>query len=318
MLTAVIVLNVLVKAFPVGATDVTTVVPVGEEHCRIDIPGQCTDVDAIVFVHGIYGGDDTFKNPTSKFDWPSEMPRVINGHKVDVYKLIYRTELIAWARGANPTFEVLTESTFAAMKPLRTAGYRSIGFIAHSLGGNVISTYIHKVKTAIGHPQRSQNAFVVTLATPVLGAQIADLASILKSTLGMTDPLLASLKSSNLFLTMLQQFREDEQEKGQRYACRPVHLHAAIEKKYLGPILIVRPESAVRPISDFANSPIVAFELNHEMIAKPVDAQSAVYRWVMGRVLQEYQRISDWDEAHKDAPVTRHLCELMDYLAEKP
>jgi hypothetical protein len=183
-----ILLDILVIS-PAGA-EVATVVPVNEEHCNIVVPGQCGDRDAIVFVHGIWGGNTTFKNSASDFDWPSKMPRLINGRPVDIFKLIYTTDLLAWAAGTNPSFDQLAEAVMTAMKPLRLAGYRSIGFIAHSLGGNVVSTYVHSVKTALGHPQRSQNAFIITLATPVLGAQIADRVSDLKSVLHMSDPLL--------------------------------------------------------------------------------------------------------------------------------
>jgi hypothetical protein len=35
-------------------------------------------------------------------------------------------------------------------------GYRSVGFIAHSLGGNVITAYIHSVKSELGHSARAQ------------------------------------------------------------------------------------------------------------------------------------------------------------------
>jgi hypothetical protein len=154
-------LNALV-ILPAGA-EVATVDPVREDHCNIVVPGQCGDRDAIVFVHGIYAGNTTFLNLASHFDWPSEMPRLINGRSVDVFKLVYSTELLAWAAGTNPSFVQLAEAVMTAMKPLRLAGYRSIGFIAHSLGGNVVSTYVHSVKTSLGHPHRSQNAFIITL-----------------------------------------------------------------------------------------------------------------------------------------------------------
>lgn len=207
-----------------------------------------------MFVHGIYGGDETFRNPATGFDWPLAFPTCFspNGtpcRRVDVFRLDYRTALLSWAKNGNPDFKQVAEAVFAAMKPLRKRQYRSIGFIAHSLGGNVVSTYIHMVKTTLGHPQRSQNAFVITLGTPVLGAQIAGLASTLKAQLQMQDPLLESLEKNNLYLTMLEQFREEEITKEGRYTCRPVHLHAAYEEKFIGPLLVVSPDSAAIAIS---------------------------------------------------------------------
>lgn len=202
------------------------------------------------------------------------------------------------------------------MKPLRTRGYRSIGFIAHSLGGNIVSTYIHMVKTSLGHPQRSQNAFVITLATPVLGAQIADEAADLKRLLHMNDELLSSLKKDNLYLQMLDQFRVEENKKAGRYECRPVDLHAAYEEKYLGPLLVVTKDSAALSISQLASSPVVGFPLNHSEMAKPRGPSDPLYKWVLDRISVEYIRVGNWDHDHSSLPKNRQLCELMDYIPE--
>lgn len=144
------------------------------------------------------------------------------------------------------------------MAPLRKREYRSIGFIAHSLGGNFVSTYLHMVKTRFGHPQRSQHAYVITLATPVLGAQIADLALPLKQLIFMSDPLLESLKKGNLYLEMLNHFTTLAAPKGEAYGCRPVGLHAAYEEQQLGPLLVVRRDSAAAAISQMVTSPVIA------------------------------------------------------------
>jgi hypothetical protein len=302
---------------PALGQEAAQLTPVGTVQCEIGRAADCTERDAIVFVHGIYGAEDTFRNEATGFDWPTQFPRAIDTHRVDVYWLGYRSKLIAWARGDNPSFEDIAKSVFDALRPLRTSGYGSIGFIAHSLGGNIVATYIHYLKTKLGHPQRSQNAFIITLATPVLGAQIADLASILKASLLMSDPLLESLKAGNLYLSMLEQFRELEEDKERRYSCRAVHLHAAIEQEYLGPLLIVGPGSAAKPISNFVKSPIVAFPLDHAEIAKPRGAEpGGVYGWVLDRVGQEYQRISTWKAAHAGSPPSRQLCEGIDHLPE--
>jgi hypothetical protein len=289
--------------------------PVGE-HCNYNLPQQCHYKDAVIFVHGIYGGKDSFTHKAPRFDWPSKLPRKINDHNIDVFKLIYETEMVSWARKGNPSFDEVAEAVSNALKPIRIAGYNSIGFIAHSLGGNVVSTYIHTVKTKLGHPQRSQNAFIITLATPVLGSQIADIAADLKSALFMSDPLLDALKQNNTYLTMLEQFREEEDEKSHRYICRPVDLHAAVEQKYLGPLLIVDDNSAALPISKLVKSPIVGFPLDHIAISKPDSEGSAVYRWVLARIEEEYARIATWDVAHERFPPARRLCELTDFIPE--
>src|SRR5262245_29011316 len=135
-----------------GNAQIATLDSVNADHCDYSRPRQCANRDAVVFVHGIYGSDDTFTNSSTHFDWTKSFPRFMGDREIDVFKLNYHTKLLAWARGANPEFTELALSVLSAMKPLRTAEYRSIGFIAHSLGGNVISTYVHSVKTQLGHP----------------------------------------------------------------------------------------------------------------------------------------------------------------------
>lgn len=171
---------------------------VGQRQCP-DAQPTCETFDAVVFVHGIYGTATTFRNANG-FDWPANFSQSVERTNVDVFLLNYETELLSWAKGKSPTFLDLSNSVLDAMALLRKRRYRSIGFIAHSLGGNVVSTYIHRVETKIGHPQRSQHAFVITLATPVLGSQIANIAGPLKRLLQMDDDLLRSLTVENLYL----------------------------------------------------------------------------------------------------------------------
>ena len=277
---------------------------------------DCSGFDAVVFVHGIYGNDDTFVNPTTSFDWPSRFPSMVSERRIDVYRLNYQSAMLSWAKKKNPRFDEVAKAVKDALKPLRDRRYRTIGFIAHSLGGNVVSTYIHLIKTGLGHPQRSQNAFVITLATPVLGAQVADLGTRLKQGLGIEDDLLDSLKSDNLYLRMLLEFREEEDPKEKRYVCRPVHLHAAYEEEYLGPILVVSEDSAAVSVSRMVKSPVVGFRLDHSEIAKPDGPDHVVYRWVLDRVEDEYLRVATWEDAHKDFPPERRLCERMEFIPE--
>jgi hypothetical protein len=159
---------------------------------------------------------------------------------------------------------------------------------------------------------------VITLATPVLGAQVADIADVLKSSLGIHDDLLKSLENDDLYLRMLVEFRGEESTKGKRYACRDVDLHAAYEEKYIGPLLIVKPQSATLSISNMVSSPVVGFPLNHLQIVKPNGPNDDVYRWVLDRVGSEYSRLATWDAGHASSLAARKLCELTDLIPEKP
>jgi len=288
---------------------------VGPQACA-ETRSSCADFDAVVFVHGIYGDDETFRNQTTGFDWPSAFPRVIKDRSIDVYRLNYQSALLSWSGQKNPEFDSVATAIFAAMAPLRKRNYRSIGFIAHSLGGNLVSTYIHDVKSGRGHPERAQNAYYITLATPVLGADIASIASPLKQMLAIDDDLLKSLTTQNLYLRMLKHFRDAEGPKGERLGCRAVHLHAAYEQSRVGPLTVVGVDSAALSIANMVASPIIGFPLDHFAIAKPRSASDPVFVWVNDRVVSEFGRLEEWDVARASVPARFRLCERAEYLGE--
>jgi hypothetical protein len=264
---------------------------VGEINCAGK--GPCLNFDALVFVHGIYGDRDTFKHGKTKFDWPAQFPREISGRKIDVFKLNYETALWSWKKGTNPSFLAITEGADAILKPLRQRQYRSIGFIAHSLGGNIVSAYLNLVGST-GLPQHSQHAFVITLATPVRGAQIAKSAHWLKWFAGMSDLLLKSLEKDSINLEMQQAVRERIERGGKvQYRCRETTLHAAFEEKDMAFVNIAEQGSVVKPIKDFAKN-IKGFPLDHSEIARPDGPKHPVAVWVTGLVEKEYRRLLDW------------------------
>lgn len=291
-----------------------TLTPAAKPRCE---KVTCEDYDAVVFVHGIYGDEGTFKNPATGFDWPSRFPRRIRDRDVDVYRLNYQSALLSWAKQSNPDFKDVAAAFVKELRPLRVKRYRSIGFIAHSLGGNLTSTYIHAIKSGQGHPERSQHAYIITLATPVLGSDVASLASPLKQVLQMDDRLLASLTKNNLYLQMLLEFREAEDEKGFRYGCRRVNLHAAFEQARVGPVTVVSPDSAALSISTLVASPVIGFPLDHFAIAKPRDRTDPVYRWVQDKVAGEFGRLEEWDLLRGALPWAKRLCVKVDFIGDK-
>lgn len=289
--------------------------PVGKTLCP-DIQANCQRFDAIIFVHGIYGSEETFRNSKTGFDWPGALPREIKGRSIDVYRIHYKSALLNWSKENNPAFDSVAKAIYDAMKPLRQRNYRSIGFIAHSLGGNFISTYIHEVKTGLGHPHRSQNAYYITLATPVMGADIASLAFPLKTFLGMNDDLLNSLKKENLYLRMLKQFRELEGPKGDKFGCRPVHLHSAYEKDRIGPITVVTQDSAAQAIAKMVASPIVGFQLDHFSIVKPESDSDPVFVWAHNILESEFDRLNKWDNSQNNVAEEYKLCNRAPFIPE--
>lgn len=308
------------------ASEVSAVLEGVSKNPCLDSPVSCEGYDAIVFVHGIYGGRATFENTKTGFYWPGNIGRVIAGRPVDVFSLEYRNTMVSWAQGKNPSFDSVAFQVKEALKPLRAKKYRSIGFITHSLGGNVISTYMLMLLTNPGHPQRSQVAYVINLATPTYGAQVADMALEMKRTLGMNDYLLESLERENLYLVMLNVFRSEENVKGARNGCRASNLYVAIEGKDTGFIRIVSRDSALgRPDSEeyarqmtenSAAKRVQEFDRNHIEISKPKDKNDEVYIWVSEILDEEFGRLSGWDEAVQSNPPEKRLCEQIPFFDE--
>jgi hypothetical protein len=270
------------------------------------IKRSCTGRDAIFFVHGIYGDKDTFKNGI--FDWPSKLAEALDD-QVDVYVIEYRTKLLSWLKRDIASFDDVSDALFAKLqgKPMPGSGnmrdgllsfrpYRSVGFIAHSLGGNITAAYIHTVKSELGHEERAQNGFLITLGTPANGAQIANVGVAIKSMLGIQDPLLRSLERDNTFVRMLASWRNAEDRKATRFDCRPVDLYVGVEGAPMLGMTIVSKESAEEPYKTLAQEVKFFDGYDHSRIAKPIDANDPVYVWVLDIIKKERKRLDDWDQ----------------------
>jgi hypothetical protein len=211
----------------------------------------------------------------------------------------YKTQLLAWAKKDIANLDEVVYAVFRGMKSeVLHKGYKSIGLVGHSLGGNVATSYLHTVKSELGHLARSQHTFIVTLGTPTDGADIAAVAEFLKSYLGMNDPLLTSLKKDNTFLRMLALWRYSESQKANDFGCREIKIYAGVEgARYLG-LRVVSSESA-RFITKFDGSRSIKFrpfdDLNHSTIAKPPGPNdNGVYDWTMSIFQEEIDRAVKW------------------------
>ena len=264
----------------------------------------CATHDAIVFVHGIYGDDGTFKN--GEFDWPRMLPQSKADRSIDIFRINYKTSMIAWLKRDVASMDEVVYSIFRALYPegnavseLVPGRYRSVNFIAHSLGGNVVSAFLHTVKSELGHEERARYGFVITLGTPVNGSQIANFVVIAKNVLGIIhDPLLVSLKRDNTFLRMLNLWRRSENRKADRFKCRKVNLYSAIEGASKYGFTVVSKEEAEPFFRNYAK--VKYFKnLDHFLISKPASRDDELYRWVDDIIGAELGRLADVTVAGK-------------------
>jgi hypothetical protein len=256
--------------------------------------------DAVFFVHGIFGDTDTFRN--GDFVWPKAIPENITGQHIDVYQIRYRAPLISWLKRDVESLDVIVDAIYEALQgtvPSRKEGlvnrYRSVGFITHSLGGNVIAAYLHTVKTALGHEARARHSFLIALGAPANGAYIANVGAILKGMFSMEDRLLESLKLDNTFLRMMTLWRQREQVKAENWNCRPVNLYVAVEGKPTRGTMIVPKESAADPVGAFATEVKTFEDRNHLDIAKPANETDDLYVWVDAILKKEIDRLAKWE-----------------------
>jgi hypothetical protein len=265
----------------------------------------CKGRDAIFFVHGIFGDVDTFTN--GLYQWPQEL--VADFPDVDVFVIKYRTQLMSWYQSDVATFDEIAEVLMSKMQgPVINDGgtrnlfqgfvtqreYRSIGFIAHSLGGNVAAAYLHSVKSELGHTARSQNAYLITLGTPADGSHLANVGEVIKRFLRQDDPLLNSLQYDNLFLRMLAMWRRAEDQKSQRFQCRSVNLYVGIEGASVLGVPVVSEQSAKGPYLRLAKNIKVFGEYDHFRIAAPDKKTDPLNVWVTDIVKYERKRMDDW------------------------
>ncbi|MCH8314062.1 MAG: hypothetical protein IID17_13870, partial [Nitrospinae bacterium] len=128
----------------------------------------------IVFIHGVNGnprGTWTYKDADPNFFWPEELAKDPSFQNADVLSFGYKSE-------CGPTLiisEIAKNLELTLNKLLETGKYKSLEFVAHSMGGLVVREFIlsrhkHLIKVV---PVTS----VITLSTPNLGSGLAKFAS---------------------------------------------------------------------------------------------------------------------------------------------
>lgn len=219
----------------------------------------------IVFIHGI-GGDPrtTWRNGT--FYWPQELFNDKDFSHYDVLVFGYLSE-------CGPSFnirEIAISLETQLNKHLRKKKYKSMSFVAHSMGGLVTREFIlnrhHRMSRKV--PIRS----VVMLSTPNLGSNLVLLAKPFCDSKQLDD----IEKGLGKYLDLLNdRWRFTYQHR------EPFYMVAAYElvpMTLLG--IIVEKNSAIYFGRDFR-----AFNKDHSAIAKPNDQDDEVYLWTKQQVL---------------------------------
>jgi pimeloyl-ACP methyl ester carboxylesterase len=130
------------------------------EHVE-DCSRPCTRT-AIIFVHGITGDRSTWLNGTTNSYWPLMLSRDNDlKSSADIYRIDYEGGMFD-----GPAVVPISNSVDGLLDSLiLLKQYSKIIFIAHSLGGNIVRSYLVHVTARYGHKALSRIRLVVTLGT---------------------------------------------------------------------------------------------------------------------------------------------------------
>jgi pimeloyl-ACP methyl ester carboxylesterase len=235
----------------------------------------CSNTTAIIFVHGLTGSSETWKNTTSGASFPnllSEDPAIKD--KIEVYTVEYGS---LWNSG-QPIVAVTKAVSAQIDKLLKTKRFDKIVFVSHSLGGNISREYLAHVKIRFGHAALSRFRLLITLGTPFDGASLAGLASMFSSNEQLRS--LIEIRKND-FLQLMRETESDYFNKRIDHNCAPLELDAVFETERTGVAMIVPKASATANATRTAGDD---FGKSHVSLPKPADRDDKVYSYVRDEI----------------------------------
>ncbi len=244
---------------------------------------RCKD-HAVVFLHGLTGSRETWKNAETGFYWPSEIASSSETDMYDVYTINYESYFL----NDSPSVLDVNNHVVPHMRKLASRGYKSIALIGHSLGGLVAARYINFVKQRFGHEALNMHRLVITLGTPNKGSRLADFYTYI--TRNQTGRILRPYKTND-YLGLLNEGILATTQKHEDSGCPSLRFFAAYETK---PITVA-PSWAPDFMGSWLSSPVLvvekasatngayacqSFQFDHNLISKPAGKDSPLFKSV--------------------------------------
>lgn len=236
-------------------------------------PSSAAD-GAIVFVHGLGGGiESTWTNPSTGTSWMNLVCGDQRLKSFDVFACGYNTEIIKNEASLAAVARDLAQFVDRVCKE-----HGTLVVVAHSMGGLIAQQAL--TLSAVRNRQY-QVTILVTLASPLLGSDLADFARRAEFlTSNHVEALTTMANAESLYQFLWQQLRTELPERIRHYA--------AYETAPIGPVRIVSKNSATYG-ADRAFGPDF---VNHSEIAKPANRKAAVYRrvrdWILERKSEQF------------------------------
>lgn len=223
---------------------------------------------AIVFIHGLYGGTETWKNPSGS-SWPALMRTDADFRNYDIYVPTYTTGC-----GTQLSIHQTAMNLHKQLKTDDVLNHKKVAIVAHSMGGLVAKDLV----LAMSADDRARVSTVFLLGTPSQGAPLAPIVNLFCPKGSAKD---LTTIDDNGYLQRL----EDDWQRAVRQARRGngefPDIYCAYEtKRTLGFDIV--------PLSRFAticDDDLLPIDTNHVELVKPQSRDSLQYKWVK-RILQ--------------------------------
>ncbi len=295
---AILVTGLFLSTHAFSADPIVRLTTQRADHC--DVPCNRT---AVILIHGITGSKATWGDPDSDLYWPKMLSKEPGlSTNLDVYQIDYDSN--NFSGPAENLIETALETQVDML--VQQKQYSKIAFVAHSLGGIFVRTYLMHVKLKYGHTALSRFRAVITLGTPNEGSSLATLAS--WATRNEQIRVLRPI-DVNDFAQLVNKSLREIQEKHE--GCLSLRSFAAFEKKpVLGLGIIVSEQSATS--GAFSK---IGFDRNHIELPKPVSINPVdpVYDWATTLIKH---CVADMEDA---CPVREMLsCPAGDFRAMAP
>jgi pimeloyl-ACP methyl ester carboxylesterase len=229
--------------------------------CVVD--GCASERNAVVFVHGLTGSSESWKN--RNFNWPKEFAKDPLLSNYDVYQIEY--ESYRFRESVNLTD--INSELVTLMSSVSKKDYKSIAFVAHSLGGNIVRRYLQTLKSRAGHHALNRYRVIVLLGTPMGGSGLANIFENISRNAQVRT--LVEI-DENDYLQLMNEQLMGTVAKHENSGCSTLRFYSAYEKKPSRLGIVVPMSSATE--GAYACE---GFESNHSDLAKPESSASAVY-----------------------------------------
>lgn len=232
--------------------------------------------DVVVFIHGIFGDQSGTWRHENGHDWPTLFAGDEQMATLDVYSVDYHTPF----RGRAGDIDEIATRLRDQLERRGLFRYKSIHVVAHSMGGLITKALLLDLNTPARVDTLRQFKTISLLATPALGAPIADLGDWLSN-----NPQLGNMSPSefNTFLERLErQWHGLLRERDASDARWPL-VYCAYEKQAVAGRVLVVPRLYTSSRCDDDAYPMET--ATHVSIAKPAGIESDQYTWVRNHIL---------------------------------